>query len=188
MRGKALVFAAEKVKLGITPAYAGKRAAFGPLFCALRDHPRVCGEKVCKEIAPLSVWGSPPRMRGKVKTAKLRRRMTGITPAYAGKSRPGCRACGSRRDHPRVCGEKKDNPDEWSEVQGSPPRMRGKVNQLCVLIETRGITPAYAGKRGSVAAQLPQARDHPRVCGEKQCLSGCRPSWSGSPPRMRGKD
>ena len=147
MRGKALVFAAEKVKLGITPAYAGKRAAFGPLFCALRDHPRVCGEKVCKEIAPLSVWGSPPRMRGKVKTAKLRRRMTGITPAYAGKSRPGCRACGSRRDHPRVCGEKAPRHRALCCILGSPPRMRGKVTLPLQDYSLAGITPAYAGKR-----------------------------------------
>ena len=147
MRGKVGGEALNSATARITPAYAGKRRGALCAHSCAQDHPRVCGEKVCKEIAPLSVWGSPPRMRGKVKTAKLRRRMTGITPAYAGKSRPGCRACGSRRDHPRVCGEKKDNPDEWSEVQGSPPRMRGKAARRAGCRTKVGITPAYAGKR-----------------------------------------
>ena len=69
-----------------------------------------------------------------------------ITPAYAGKSMYRTTETLCCKDHPRVCGEKKDNPDEWSEVQGSPPRMRGKgVKQSNCRIRM-GITPAYAGK------------------------------------------
>ena len=65
MRGKVSQCPASRAGPGITPAYAGKRAGLAGLALSHRDHPRVCGEKVCKEIAPLSGWGSPPRMRGK---------------------------------------------------------------------------------------------------------------------------
>ena len=72
-----------------------------------RDHPRVCGEKsVCR--AKFCADG-------------------GITPAYAGKR--GGKNCIEKPlgDHPRVCGEKGIQGTVGSFSQGSPPRMRGKV-------------------------------------------------------------
>ena len=69
-------------------------------------------------------------MRGKVLAAGLADLVDGITPAYAGKSTSAAGWMPHKRDHPRVCGEEKDNPDEWSEVQGSPPRMRGRADRL----------------------------------------------------------
>ena len=51
----------------------------------------------------------------------------GITPAYAGKR--GGENCIEKPlgDHPRVCGEKGIQGTVGSFSQGSPPRMRGKV-------------------------------------------------------------
>ena len=50
----------------------------------------------------------------------------GITPAYAGKSRPILTDARNDKDHPRVCGEK-CLPDRRARIEwGSPPRMRGK--------------------------------------------------------------
>ena len=72
--------------LGITPAYAGKRAAFSGSDSDSWDHPRVCGEKSPHIDAFDHVKGSPPRMRGKEPNNVRRRRRPGITPAYAGKS------------------------------------------------------------------------------------------------------
>ena len=48
MRGKGLVRAAITVRLGITPAYAGKSSVRELLLIVSRDHPRVCGEKTKK--------------------------------------------------------------------------------------------------------------------------------------------
>ena len=50
-----------------------------------------------------------------------------------------------------------------------------------------GITPAYAGKRGSGSPPRSCRRDHPRVCGEKRFNFGRSVTDLGSPPRMRGK-
>ena len=70
----------------ITPAYAGKR--FCRWFSAggCEDHPRLCGEKIqTKHFIRLTI-GSPPPMRGKVKTLESYMGNDRITPAYAGKS------------------------------------------------------------------------------------------------------
>ena len=70
-----------------------------------------------------------------------------VSPAYAGKSHLRQRPAQGPQDHPRVCGEKKiANSDELA-VEGSPPRMRGKVLKNRVKSGQPRITPAYAGKR-----------------------------------------
>ena len=72
----------------------------------MRDHPRVCGEKFNGMTDDELQEGSPPRMRGKVKVFAHFPKVSGITPAYAGKRR-WLKILDQRiRDHPRVCGEK----------------------------------------------------------------------------------
>ena len=53
-------------------------------------------------------------------------------------------------DHPRVCGEKQLKTAFTSESEGSPPRMRGKVNTGKQVTGGAGITPAYAGKSNCI--------------------------------------
>ena len=72
---------------------------------------------------------------------------TGITLAYAGKSRVAALRLTLHRDHPRVCGEKAASSAMPSSGQGSPPRMRGKVPPRRHVNCLQWITPAYAGKR-----------------------------------------
>ena len=114
----------------ITPAYAGKSAANTWITKKIKDHPRVCGEKIIALAFNQSGVGSPPRMRGKVHLTVRSSLHRGITPAYAGKSRTKMDRTTSRKDHPRVCGEK--TPQQVRRVQhlGSPPRMRGKVSHI----------------------------------------------------------
>ena len=126
-------------------------------------------------------------MRGKAHPLVAFKSRPGITPAYAGKSKPSELVELFSWDHPRVCGEKFDLSHHNILAWGSPPRMRGKG---CGSAHTRmhfGITPAYAGKSSGLHRGLIMQRDHPRVCGEKKsCRIGG--AWQlGSPPRMRGK-
>ena len=110
-----------------------------------------------------------------------------ITPAYAGKRSTGHIQPPGFRDHPRVCGEKSRSKLSSVMIQGSPPRMRGKVSAGKILLHDGGITPACAGKRCSARTPTFRTWDHPRVCGEKMPV--CETvAWTwGSPPRMRGK-
>ena len=129
MRGKVAHRAQPHPAKGITPAYAGKSPFSAPPF--------------------IVNTGSPPRMRGKEAPAKTCAANYRITPAYAGKradrKKPGAYA----GDHPRVCGEKVILCCSCDAVQGSPPRMRGKVCVISVDVVNMRITPAYAGKRNA---------------------------------------
>ena len=133
----------------------------------LKDHPRLCGEKVRILLVTTSVLGSPPPMRGKGicrKDLKMRQR---ITPAYAGKSKSEQNPQNLNWDHPRLCGEKYLVQLTRLFVSGSPPPMRGKGPIRPCSTKSSRITPAYAGKRASAAETIPAGEDHPRLCGEK---------------------
>ena len=87
MRGKARATPWGDNTGGITPAYAGKRYRNARSGQYQRDHPRVCGEKAFMAFCRNCAVGSPPRMRGKVCFLGCISVLTGITPAYAGKSK-----------------------------------------------------------------------------------------------------
>ena len=167
MRGKVTSGMLFLAFIGITPAYAGKRQMARKAGRTKPDHPRVCGEKPLPDPERIFQVGSPPRMRGKVPPHCCFCPAHGITPAYAGKSLWLFCCVSLPSDHPRVCGEKPALILRITWLQGSPPRMRGKV---CVKLHrqlVRGITPAYAGKSHKVRLQAAGRWDHPRVCGEK---------------------
>ena len=131
--------------------------------------------------------GSPPRMRGKGRTAIGYRLKGRITPACAGKRRWATHDFGDVWDHPRVCGEKYKSVSPDFFKPGSPPRVRGKAQQKTSLSPTSRITPACAGKSKSRMQKSADQRDHPRVCGEKPPQSDAHRLGGGSPPRVRGK-
>ena len=106
MRGKELGFHIVAVKIGITPAYAGKSFMWTKFCRETRDHPRVCGEKGKNHPRKPYCEGLPPRVRGKDGVNDSAQAVTGITPAYAGKSVHFLSGHSFFWDHPRVCGEK----------------------------------------------------------------------------------
>ena len=167
MRGKAGDAQPLAFCVGITPAYAGKRYRNARSGQYQRDHPRVCGEKAFMAFCRNCAVGSPPRMRGKVCFLGCISVLTGITPAYAGKSVALWHMVVIVWDHPRVCGEKSYQDSQHGCQSGSPPRMRGKDANGLNMLSNLGITPAYAGKRPSRLRRDHERRDHPRVCGEK---------------------
>ena len=72
-------------------------------------------------------------------------------------------------------------------LQGSPPRRRGKVGAQDFLGLHGGITPAWAGKSGSGSCYCLGSGDHPRMGGEKWNLRQRSKMLLGSPPHGRGK-
>ena len=66
-------------------------------------------------------------MRGKGIVSAFTTLVTGITPAYAGKRQNFITFEISQTDHPRLCGEKGSGGGTYSNCEGSPPPMRGKV-------------------------------------------------------------
>ena len=166
MRGKVGVDKLSAISARITPAYAGKRNEISfrwngrkdhPRICGkssqlrrwpgvMRDHPRICGEKSALTNCLLFPLGSPPHMRGKASCLYFRVPLTGITPAYAGKSYRERYGHHQGRDHPRICGEKSTRKRRTDSTLGSPPHMRGKDGDWPTSFPPPRITPAYAGK------------------------------------------
>ena len=167
MRGKAYYLLNDDFFVGITPAYAGKRPLTRSTLNSQKDHPRLCGEKANPPAATIFRIGSPPPMRGKVSPPDFRNFITGITPAYAGKSIIHHSRRFVKWDHPRLCGEKPERSRLYPCREGSPPPMRGKaLNYVDVEIANE---------------------DHPRLCGEKFSIRSTKSNCPGSPPPMRGK-
>ncbi len=147
MRGKVREHGIVRRLQRITPAHAGKSRHVVYLAYAQEDHPRPCGEKHTNIVRGFfQRW---------------------ITPAHAGKSAGIAGRMSGREDHPRPCGEKKDADVDKIREEGSPPPMRGKVNQIGNESFVTGITPAHAGKSHAPAYRALHVRDHPRPCGEK---------------------
>ena len=86
MRGKRAFCALGQGRAGLIPAYAGK--TLGPSSAArwLSAHPRVCGENRMNVLGGVSVLGSSPRMRGKLRLGLPVVAMNRLIPAYAGKT------------------------------------------------------------------------------------------------------
>ena len=84
-RGKGPVPCVHRGSVRITPAWAGKRAAFSGSDSDSWDHPRVGGEKLRRCTCRVTVQGSPPHGRGKGAHNQPDPRPCRITPAQAGK-------------------------------------------------------------------------------------------------------
>ena len=80
-RGKGDFHIVTHTKVGITPAWAGKRFPARMQKKRKQDHPRVGGEKALMPTNALVVKGSPPRRRGKVSPKNKRKNVVWITPA-----------------------------------------------------------------------------------------------------------
>ena len=145
------------------------------------------GEKRAIFFTSSAVMGSPPRARGKVSIKFAVVDDIRITPACAGKRHHGKNHHCGTKDHPRVRGEKTGASATLTADQGSPPRARGKGYTISRSKRAVGITPACAGKSGSAQLLRRQARDHPRVRGEKVPWVLPGNTQPGSPPRARGK-
>ena len=85
-RGKVICIHTFTCPLRITPACAGKSERRLGIAYALRDHPRMRGEKANIKYDDVCDIGSPPHARGKVPFLNAVKSKYRITPACAGKS------------------------------------------------------------------------------------------------------
>ena len=186
MRGTPITTKKYGHAVGIIPAYAGNTEASVSWVCGDGDHPRVCGEHIPAIISSIRNAGSSPRMRGTPLSGEDAFGRVGIIPAYAGNTRSMKSGIGLCGDHPRVCGEHRFIGSNKYRAVGSSPRMRGTLGFSAANADDAGIIPAYAGNTVTHSHRHSHRRDHPRVCGEHQCVV-CHDFFvQGSSPRMRG--
>ena len=152
---------------GITPACAGNRNMPGAKSPWRKDHPRLRGEQLSRDLSVPQSRGSPPLARGTVRSYASTVRDTGITPACAGnRTVAGWRTI-TRRDHPRLRGEQLFFFGIRQLLGGSPPLARGTAHRARGLIFAKRITPACAGNRKRCFSQMHLTGDHPRLRGEQ---------------------
>ncbi len=94
------------------------------------------------------------------------RKIVGITPARAGKTRNSIRSMDVMRDHPRACGKDFMMSQKNSLKLGSPPRVRERLTSDHPMLDEERITPARAGKTLDINANWILNQDHPRACGK----------------------
>ncbi len=105
----------------------------------------MCGEQMYSSRDSPSPTGSPPRVRGTVGTEITTPAPARITPACAGNSYLMSHVSCFMSDHPRVCGEQEFLQEIHFPISGSPPRVRGTVQEELNEMLMHGITPACAG-------------------------------------------
>ena len=110
----------------ITPARAGKTVQLRRGARRAADHPRACGENLLIDTPERPYNGSPPRVRGKLRSLLGGTDGSRITPARAGKTLPQLPKGIRTADHPRACGENSALSAYGWQARGSPPRVRGK--------------------------------------------------------------
>ena len=187
MRGKLVLYGTPNCLRRIIPAHAGQTHGWNRACSSCSDHPRACGANLLLDDSTTSPPGSSPRMRGKLRVARHRRRQRRIIPAHAGQTRAlGCRHARSP-DHPRACGANRHGSRSRSWFRGSSPRMRGKHGERVTQRRARRIIPAHAGQTQRVQPSLFEGADHPRACGANPHAFSLAVSSHGSSPRMRGK-
>ena len=172
---------------GLIPAWAGKTRRSRAPPSTRRAHPRVGGENPTPRSPEAGDRGSSPRGRGKRFATFRTPEVSGLIPAWAGKTRPGDRAVRQPRAHPRVGGENSVIVYSVPGSIGSSPRGRGKQLRRPAQVVHVGLIPAWAGKTRSRLCWTPSSRAHPRVGGENGHLRAILTNASGSSPRGRGK-
>jgi len=182
MRGKGKIGRYRSARSRFTPAHAGKGEFTSPSATGSSVHPRACGERGVMRKAHPSATGSPPRMRGKASKIGFRLHPIRFTPAHAGKGAPGQGQHSGQAVHPRACGERYHPHYPWTDGNGSPPRMRGKVTRRFVFPSAIRFTPAHAGKGVWCWFTSIRSPVHPRACGERATArrSSCR-RWRFTP-------
>ena len=148
------------------PAYAGKTRSFETLQSLAWEHPCVCGENSRGRCGRRGVGGTSPRMRGKPTPQTFHPKAGGNIPAYAGKTYYAVQMICTKTEHPRVCGENSGEPTGVTSMNGTSPRMRGKLTLLTLTTPRMRNIPAYAGKTNTFDTNDAQDAEHPRVCGE----------------------
>ena len=109
-----------------------------------------------------------------------------ITPACAGTTNPSSTVAGGTGDHPRMCGDHYVLCGFAVVLVGSPPHVRGPLNDTYDQFWWEGITPACAGTTKMTREELKAIGDHPRMCGDHLYVHFQRWQYRGSPPHVRG--
>ena len=131
---------------GSSPRGRGKPGVVRPSPRRARAHPRVGGENCERKAHRVACVGSSPRGRGKPFLYLPLPSLSGLIPAWAGKTPHPNLGNPNHPAHPRVGGENFRVQESDRVIRGSSPRGRGKLGNHAARVNRRGLIPAWAGK------------------------------------------
>ena len=147
----------------------------------------MCGKDIDEDVDNVQITGSPPRVRERHSTTLSSPTSTGITPACAGKTCSYSKNSLYIEDHPRVCGKDTNSDEEFTQLPGSPPRVRERLIQRYKSHMIIRITPACAGKTHQVNVTQATARGSPPRVRERLRFGVLMSSFLGITPACAGK-
>ena len=150
VRGKRLRLDRLTLRTRIIPARAGQTTRCIIGWTSPTDHPRACGANE----------------DGHLRAIQWKR----IIPARAGQTLSSSLSTGRRTDHPRACGANPLHLAPCDGLDGSSPRVRGKLDLVATLTRADRIIPARAGQTDTVRTIIYVVADHPRACGANPLL------------------
>ena len=171
---------------GIIPAYAGSTPPSSLRIRNMRDHPRIRGEHLDRDVSGSHCEGSSPHTRGAPGVLRVAHFSIRIIPAYAGSTEGVLDSAAQGADHPRIRGEHDSMTSSAIRAFGSSPHTRGAHELPNNVVGLDGIIPAYAGSTPHRGLEFGREGDHPRIRGEHRAFM---PSWrrgDGSSPHTRG--
>ena len=114
-------------------------------------HPHACGENLRATDKPASRVGSPPRLWGKHVPSSLVPPLGRFTPTLVGKTKHTELILFKYVVHPHACGENPGVQSLRQRLQGSPPRLWGKLGVSGAFDGLGGFTPTLVGKTDAYA-------------------------------------
>ena len=163
--GQTLISHLHPHRLSVHPRVCGADSAGHVVAPGMTVHPRVCGADLPAQRRQIARNGSPPRVRGRLPSCTPAHTVCRFTPACAGQTRQATRSCRHPSVHPRVCGADRLPTRKKIIVYGSPPRVRGRLNEQSLHSGSIRFTPACAGQTDETGTLLLHQTVHPRVCG-----------------------
>ena len=152
----------------------------------LGAHPRIRGEYIWNPDDTKCVLGSPPHTRGISSRNLEGPPQSRLTPAYAGNIGITGAAGALFEAHPRIRGEYQSTfPNNYTRA-GSPPHTRGIYFERDIVVQSPGLTPAYAGNIFPDCSVIHSLWAHPRIRGEYLICGPKVTTRLGSPPHTRG--
>ena len=170
-----------------TPTPVGKTGKSRITSARTSVHPHACGEN-----AILGIWlplyiGSPPRLWGKLRGLAFRPPHARFTPTPVGKTAEWSENFPRTKVHPHACGENTAATARLDVINGSPPRLWGKLEFFWLDRADPRFTPTPVGKTRTPCPSPDLAPVHPHACGENPAQFALADSEAGSPPRLWGK-
>ena len=145
-RGKPQVGDLSAARLRLIPAWAGKTTPTLARTLKCGAHPRMGGENARIASLRLRLAGSSPHGRGKPGSGAMVMVLSGLIPAWAGKTLCSCSWRVQSSAHPRMGGENPGVSAPGRAASGSSPHGRGKQKQAPDRATVVGLIPAWAGK------------------------------------------